>query len=421
MPAKGNKSDYLILGVVIAGAAIVLALAVGAGWLEEKADEAPPIRTTYSSNPEGTKAFWLLMGRLDMPLMRVQQAFKGRTLASVDVLFILDPMERLGREELSALEAWIARGGVLVYNGVFGLTKGFETTGPFLHVPEAVRHRYGYEDEPETAPVPPPAADLPLARDVRRVAFASRDTLYVPDGTEVERLDTDTDLFSDSSGLRIATRQIGDGRIIALVDSSFLTNGLIGRGDNCVLAANVVAYARHEARGPRVAYDEYHMGFGSRPTSWSTLWAALCQNSAGWAVLTAAAAGLCYLIYKGRRFGTRRAPQRTRRRSKLEYVHSVGATYRAAGAHGLAFRILFGWFRSRCADLAGLPETAGSSEIAARLARRTGKPQARYESAFEAYEQALAMQKLSDRRLTALLQHMADMEREIFDGTQRRK
>jgi len=420
MSAKGNRSDYIILGVVIAGAAIVLALAGGAGWFEQKADEAPPIRTTYSSNPEGTKAFWMLMGRLDMPLTRVQQSLKGRTLASVDVLFILDPMERLGGEELSALEAWIARGGVLVYNGVFGLTGAFETTGLPFPYPGAVRRHYE-GDLPETEPVPPSLDDLPLARDVRRVVFAGSDTLYVPDGSEVERLATDTDLFVDSSGLRIATRKIGDGRIIALADTSFLTNRLLGQGDNCVLAANVVAYALHEARGNRAGYDEYHMGFGSRPTSWSTLWAALFRTSAGWAVLTAAAAGVCYLVYKGRRFGTRRAPQRTRRRSKLEYVHSVGATYRAAGAHGLAFRILFGWFRSRCADLTGLPEMAGSAEIAARLARRTGKPQGSYENAFEAYEKALAMQKLSDRRVTALLQHMAAMEREIFDGTQRRK
>jgi hypothetical protein len=420
MSAKGNRSDYIILGVVLTGAAIVLALAAGAGWFEEKADEAPPIRTTYSSNPEGTKAFWMLMDRLDMPLTRLQQSFKGRTLASVDVLFILDPMEDLGGEERSALEAWIAGGGVLVYHGVFGLAGGFETTGDSFGYPAGMPRHYG-DDALSTKPVPPSLADLPLARDVERIVFADSDTLYVPDGTEVKRRETDTDLFADSSGLRIATRQVGEGRTIALADTSFLSNRLLGQGDNCVLAANVVAYALDEARGGRVAYDEYHMGFGDHATSWSTLWAALFQNSAGWAVLTAAGAGACYLIYKGRRFGTRRAPQRTRRRSKLEYVHSVGATYRAAGAHGLAFRILFGWFRSRCAELTGLPETAGSSLIAAHLARRTGKPQAGYENAFEAYEKALAMQKLSDRRLTALLQHMANMEREIFDGTQRRK
>ena len=154
-------------------------------------------------------------------------------------------------------------------------------------------------------------------------------------------------LLADSVGTRVISYRIGEGEIIVLADSSFLANGWLGKEDNSVLAANLIEYAVNTARGRRVAFDEYHFGYGSRETGWSLLGASLMRASAGWGVLCLMAAGALYLVLKGRRFGTRSAPTRTRRRSKLEYVQSVGATYQAAGAHSLAFRHVYPWFRHK--------------------------------------------------------------------------
>jgi hypothetical protein len=52
-----------------------------------------------------------------------------------------------------------------------------------------------------------------------------------------------------------------------------------------------------------------------------------------------------FLLYQGRQFGPIVSAQR--RRSKMEDVQAVGATYRAAGAHRLTLRLLYNWVRQR--------------------------------------------------------------------------
>ena len=129
--------------------------------------------------------------------------------------------------------------------------------------------------------------------------------------------------------MRIAQGKVGRGRLILLSDSSFLANVNIARGDNAVLAANLVSCARAEAGGPKVVFNEFHFGSGGFGQGLGVLAGMLFTTSPGWAVLALTAAGILCLFYKGRQFGPRRGFGQQRRRSKLEYVRAVGATYRA--------------------------------------------------------------------------------------------
>ena len=141
----------------------------------------------------------------------------------------------------------------------------------------------------------------------------------------------------------------------------------------------------------------------------------LFTTGAGWAVLVLTAAGLLYLVYRGRRFGTRRPGAPAKRRSKLEYVHAVGATYRAAGAHRLTLGLIFRWFRRRAALWAGIPASAPVADLADRLARRTGRPADRYVRILTACENAIAEpDRTSGHRLTSLLGQLSEIESEIF-------
>jgi len=416
MSAKGNKSDYLILVTLgIVSAAVIFALTAW-GWLRQDDDDGPFVRTTRSTNVQGTMVCYVLFERLGVPVRRFDRPPLSDDLKQIDILFLIDPILPIQTSEVVELKQWIHGGGVLICSdGVAALLgllsrtddgtyRGF-STGRVLFTKKSVR-----------TTVPGDSPVLALARDVRSVHLATLSTLEINDIDPMDQMGAAEPLLSDVVGCRLLTRTVGAGRTIVLADSSFLANGWIGKADNAILAANLAAYSLSEARGKRVAFDEYHFGYGAHQTRWTTMSGMLFRTSAGWAVLSATAAGLCFLVYKGRRFGTRRAPQRVRRRSKLEYILSVGATYRAVGANQLTLRLIFTWLKGKGARLIGLPESSPVEDIAKRLAQRTGGRPDRYEKAFQRCQEALGGRRLSGRRLASLLSELSMIESEIGDG-----
>ncbi len=411
MPARSHRSDIIILVTLGTITVLVVVALVSWGWLRQ-GERGFPMRTTHSAGREGTMACYMLFDRLGVEVRRLERPLLDEALEGVDVLFVVDPVLGLEQGEVSSLRAWVRGGGVLVWSA----DEFFEFGGgQRVYIPR--------RSDGVVVPtrVPPDEAELPLARDVATVLF---DTLN--DVTERGQGPFDTDsedeaLFADTVGVRIVSRRMGDGHVIVLADASFLANVRFGKEDNCVLGANLVEYVLAQARGARVAFDEYHFGFGKRETGWSLLGTALMRTSPGWAVLCLTGAGVLFLVYKGRRFGTRYAPTRVRRRTKLEYVHSVGATYQAAGAHGLALRMIYQWFRREAAWSVGLPPSASVETLAAQLARRTLHGPDRYEKILRQCEEALLEPRLGARRTAALVEQLALIESEVLNGHRARK
>jgi len=416
MPAKSHRSDYIILVTMAIIAALVVFALVSWGWLR-KDERYTTVRTTHSTRSGGTMACYLLFERLGADVRRSERPLLPEALDKLDVLFVIDPLLDIEEGELASLEKWVRGGGVIVWSGQDFLS--------LLRQRRVRVRRYGDEindGEPAAGPrVPQKVSDLPLAPDVAMVRFESSNKLDLDEGGPFRIEDEGEALFADSVGIRIVSHRRGAGEVIVLADSSFLANAWLGKEDNAILAANLVAYTLAHARGGRVAFDEYHFGFGSRETGWSVLRSSLMKSSPGWAVLCLMGAGILFLVYKGRRFGTRYAPARVRRRSKLEYVHSVGATYQAAGAHGLAFEIVYQWFRRKAASHAGLPPSAPADRLAAHLARRTLHDPGRYEKIIKECEQALDEPRLGARRASALIEQLVTLESEVFNGHRTRQ
>jgi hypothetical protein len=426
MPAKSYKSEVVILATLGIFSAVVVLLLLAHGWLGEQEAQGLWVRTSRSTNVEGTIVCYTLFERLGVPLSRSDKPLLDETLQQIDVLYLIDPIVPVQRGEQVALSQWVSGGGVLVCTS---------SGSGFPFTPHGIGEHPSNEDNSLEAPslthaearasfptqVPAEAPALPLARGVSEVHLDDACVLDVnKEMTSASRVPAEK-LFADTCGVRIAAWRTGVGRVIVLSNSSFLSNRHIGKKDNAILAVNLGAYALSQAQGGRAAFDEYHYGFGTRETGWAVLTGTLFRTTPGWAILSVAASGVLFLVYKGRRFGTRRAPGRARRRSKLEYVHAVGATYLAAGAHRLAFNIIFQWFRRRSTERAGLPTSAPSTEIAARLARRTGASAERYAGILQDCEAALAGPTLSPRRMSTLLGQLAAIESEVFDGHSRRR
>jgi hypothetical protein len=417
MSGQSHKSDTMILAVLGIVSAVVVLLLLAGGWLGEGEGEDFWVRTSRSTNVEGTMVCHTLFERLGVSPVRSDEPLLDDTLQTMDVLFLVDPLLRVQRGEQAALSRWVKGGGVLVSSGAdLDTLLDTDDIRKYLsdehEIPHGKRSKHAEAGPTDPTKVPAEAAKLPLARDVSEV------DLYEPsilDSRKAEKL------FADARGLRIASFRQGAGRVVVLSDSSFLSNGRIGRKDNAILAMNVAAYALSHARGARVAYDEYHYGMGTLKTGWDVMMEMVLRTPPGWAILSVTASGLLYLAYRGRRFGTRRAPGRVRRRSKLEYVQSVGVTYREAGANRLVFRIIFQWFRHRGAQSTGLAASAPSTEIATRLARRARASTQRYAGIFQDCEAALSGPTLSSRRMSTLLGQLAQIESEVFDGHSRSK
>jgi len=408
MPAKGRRSDYIILAVLAIATMAVLILLMMHGWFREGRQEAV-IRTSHSTNVEGTMVAYVLFQRLGMPLQRSERPLLKETLDKYDVVMVIDPIMPLEEGEVLALRDWIRRGGILICTASTGQLQELHEIG-VEGGREASASSHGPAGDSDNAPTGP------LARDVISASFRTRTTLASDSEGGSSPSGAVKDLFTDTVGMRIAARKFGAGQIIVLSDSSFLANGRIGKADNAVLAVNLLAYAAPSGKG--AAFDEYHYGMIHRETARGVMASMLFGTSPGWAVLSLTAAALLFLIYKGRRFGTRLNPGRVRRRSKLEYVHSVGATYRGARAHRLTLKLIYQWFRRRMAWVAGLPESASLGEISARLAQRTGRSRNRYEGVFRRCERALAMPRISGRRAAELVNQLAAVESEVFDGSQ---
>ncbi len=404
MSGKNHKSDLAILTVLSVLAAVAILAMTVAGRLGGGRDQHDMSRSSRSRNVEGTLVAYTLFERLGYPVERTERPLLGNGLPAGGVLVVLEPLVPIDGGETVELTEWVRAGGVIVCSE--------DVAHLLAPAADRTRSRWTERIPARTVSVPQAARDLPLARDVAAAEFETGRTLDLRrevDDTPARM----TRLFSDGDGPRIAAMALGEGRVVALSDSSFMSNGLIGQKDDAVLAANLIAYARSVARGGPVAFDEYHLGFGAHETGTDAMAATLLHTRPGWAVLCLAGAGVLYLIYRGRRFGARRPVERARRRSKLEYVQAVGLTYRAAGANALALGMLLRWFRGEAAALAGLPASADLSQVAARLAQRTGRPAERYERAVRDCEAALRAKSLSGRSFTALLNRLAHIELEI--------
>jgi hypothetical protein len=414
---KTHKSEYTILAVLAAVTGLVLFWMVWRGLVHEQTAGRSGLRTTRSTNIDGTLACYLLFERLGIPVERSNEMLRAERLDDAAVVFLLDPIVPVRLGEAADLGTWLARGGVLVTTDIpHDLAPALDrlsSASPARWQRHASR---AHETPAPTRVTSPEARSLPLARDVAAVQFETAAVLDRKPSDANDSRVVRTPLFTDERGVRLAEYALGRGRIILLADSSFLANGRIAQADNAVLAANLVSYARARATGARVVFDEYHFGFGGQGGGFRVLAGMLFTTSAGWAVLALTAAGSLFLWCQGRQFGPRRGFGKQRRRSKMEYVQAVGATYRAAGAHRLTLRLLYNWFRQRLTSQAGLPAGAANGLVAQELARRGRAPAADYQRALDECDRILSQAAVSQRQLAAVVAQLARIEKEIADG-----
>ena len=424
MSHKKHKTDYFILGILGVLTAGVLLLLIFWDMIKQNSSASLRSRSTYSTNIEGAIVSYTLFDRLGISVTRSKKILLNNVLNKADVLFQLNPIVSIHSDEIQNIRAWLTSGGVLICTEIpRGFTRELQALG--MNNNRIGRYRSGSlrpgtSRSSETS-IPAAYQNFPLARDISKIYIETSEIINIDLRDPNEYNYAVEPLLADDHGIRILSYKIGQGRFIILSDSSFMTNGQIGKGDNSVLAANLVYYALSKARGNKVVFDEYHLGAGYHESGFSVLSKLLFTTAAGWTVLSLTAAGVLYLIYKGRRFGCRRDLERKQRRSKLEYICGVGATYRSAGANRLTLELILIWLKRKATSLLGLAHNASNRIIAAELSRRTGAESQKYKEALDRCDEMLSQAALSERQLLTTIKQLAQIETEVFNEHRNRK
>jgi len=339
--------------VLLLAAAIAVAL-----WAANRSPKPPefdPRASTFLSGPHGSKALHEVLVRLGRPSERRRTALF--TLAADGarrpaILVVLDPPISLQEAELEQVAEFVGSGGAVVAAGRGG---GVTRCAEWRLEPDHLRD--------DSVSVRPPAgkAGLRLPRAARVLAPLKRD------GTVRERLEglvkagpeefdpcetliptaTDTILAAPNSRpVILRLRYRGGGTITLAADPGWFTNEVWRNTDIAMVLVPLLTSSG--ARAGRVAWDEYHQGFGQRAASLSgRTWSWLRHSPAGWAILQLIAVALVWLALTAVRFGPAREGVERRRRSPLEHLEALAAGLESAGDADTAVQRLVAGLRRR--------------------------------------------------------------------------
>jgi hypothetical protein len=142
---------------------------------------------------------------------------------------------------------------------------------------------------------------------------------------------------------------LGRGRIVHVADANFLVNDIVRR---CEYGADIsfvrmMEYLSMGRRDLRVAYDEYHHGYGVRGGSIAAIRMYLEDTSSGRMLAQIGVAGLLLLFAAAPRPLAPRDPLRMARRSPLEHADALGRAYLSVKATRTATARLLAGVRRR--------------------------------------------------------------------------
>jgi hypothetical protein len=252
------------------------------------------------------------------------------------------------------------------------------------------------EEDEEQPPPPPPAparAGATPKTTPQETNGSPAPIQHLPDGRE-------------GDGALLVDYIYGRGRIVVLSDPFIISNAGINRADNLQLAVNVVAGG---ARG-LIAFDEFHQGYGSEQ---NRAFAYFAGTPVLWMFAQGAFIVLAVLWTRGRRFARPLPAPRVDRRSSLEFVASMAELQQRARAYDLAIENVYGRTRRALARYGGLQADAPRSEIAARVAARSGKDERQLEVLMHECEDAVAGAHVSARKALALVSQLRELERDL--------
>lgn len=445
----------LIIFVTVVAVVVVLIALNAASYVrvEYQADsEFLPDRSTFNAGPTGTQAFYDYLRESDRQVMRWRESTSALLTLNdpkPSTLVVLFPLQTdYTNREARELMQWVESGGRLV---VVARNPDARLLAPRSDWAVSA-HPLGYpwrdldpnNFEQMTSGIKPlkPAQPTAMARQVDSVmpsrfmgaiTFAPRPAKTEaaaedsPADDDEEEADEDqtppTDANNAPSGQRptVANAPVvhfregrnallvdypyGNGRIVLLSDPFIVANNGVGRADNLLLALNIVT-----SGGGIVAFDEFHQG---RAVTHN----ALFQYFSGTPVLAICAQlaliGMAIVWSRGRRFGRPLPLPQVDRRSKLEFVASMAELQQRARAHDLALENIYARFRRVLVRYAGVNNSTARSEVARRVAIRSGLNHEELETLMRNCEDTINGAPTNAREVLRMVQRVREIESKL--------
>ena len=376
--------------------------------------------STYSSDPQGTRAFFLTLQELGYDARRFRSPFSSRTMPKQGTLVIVEPTTPVAPNEWNELRRWIEQGHTALLASSVSLPGAqpalgtepvdFSTVimGGRLTRARPTQPTYlarGIEQLSVRSLMRIPVAAPPRSKkgSDTRPSFGG-----LKHGTRTDYLQSAAPLFCDDSGVIAAYCRLGRGDLIVLASSWSVSNDGIGRDDNLLFLLNALGPAPAVSPGTAPVYfDEYHHGYAEH---------------AGWRMtplpLKLAAAqlllGMLIVIYaRSRRFGSP-IPLDRGRRERSEYLGTMTSLLQKGHATRLAVRACYDSAVARLRLELGLPHDAGSAEVSRAAMRVSEDAGRRIERSLRQCELALrAEEDIGEPRAMAAVRSLDDAVRSL--------
>jgi hypothetical protein len=380
MPLGIAGSDRKLL--IIGGALLLFMMGASVALLPPE-DQAPsPVPSTYSTQPAGAEAAYMLLSRLRYPVRRWEDAPSELSAEESNILLILaEPTQLPTEKERQAIIDFVDDGGHILFTG--SNISSFFPEANISWIPP----------DPKWVSYSP---SLPSRVDRNALHITLQPQAYWGEPSETQLV-----LYGDADSRAVVSWTLGDGKIYWWAGSTPLTNAGITRDDNLAFFLNSVS--NWSAGSPyRIYWDEYFHG------QRSSLWSYARQPALRWGLIQVGLVVAAVIFTFGRRSGPVYRQPVVSRLSPLEFVDTLGGLYERAGAGAAAVSVSHLRLRYLLAQQLGLPSDAPDAELAQAAEARLGWKSFQSENVLGRAATASRTPKIRSREALHLVQ---DLER----------
>jgi hypothetical protein len=361
--------------VPLSAIAIVAALSIVAAVLSAPGSSGLPPGSSFSKDASGSAAAYLT---LEAIAPGIRRSFDAISLFAADpsdtVLILASPTERASEQDRRALQAFIARGGIVLVTGCEGasfIADGAATAG----------------EEFSAAREFAVSLPSPIAEGAPRISMASpcRQPLLGPPYVT---------LYGDDRAQVVKAARIGEGLVVWWAGNTPLSNSSIDAPGHLELLLNI-------AGGDRtIVWDEFYHG------QRRSLWSYARPTPLPWALAQLALAALVAGAMYVRRRMPVREPYAESRTSPLEFVETMATLYRRAKSAREAAMTARHRLRRLLAEATGLAPGVSDDRIADAAAARFPVDRGALRRALREAEEAGAAPAIEPARALAVVRQL---------------